>query len=148
MPDFSLCLSVDTACLFRSTHHRAKSDGTATFFIKRTTLNTCNLELPLCPKCGDTKHVTDQSTRECIYEYKYLCTKCKIWWARSGTGNYTLGEWKEGESWVKRRFFGYACWWIYYSLCKGIRYLVLAYIWCVRLFVQDWFTSYIVESSK
>ena len=58
------------------------------------------LELPLCPKCGDTKHVTDKVTRELIYVYKYVCTECRIWWAKSIGENYTVGELNDWENYT------------------------------------------------
>ena len=41
-----------------------------------------NLDLPICPKCNDTKHIKDEGTVPCIigYDVYYKCTKCKINW--------------------------------------------------------------------
>lgn len=40
-----------------------------------------NLNLPLCPKCGNTKFVIDLSDSSLDPVYK--CTQCKIEWGRN-----------------------------------------------------------------
>lgn len=39
-----------------------------------------NFELPICPKCNDTKYVEDVKTIKMIYAKTYRCTMCDLEW--------------------------------------------------------------------
>jgi hypothetical protein len=47
-----------------------------------------NLELPLCPKCGDTKHVIS----EWGIRNKHSCEECQIEWTRNYIWDLETGE--------------------------------------------------------
>lgn len=54
------------------------------------------LKLPLCPKCGDTKHVEESNTQILIpTSTQYQCHQCQIrWWTSAGCGTVADMQWQ------------------------------------------------------
>lgn len=51
-----------------------------------------NLQLPICPKCGDTKNVQPYSGHVKLAQ-PYWCSECKIYWSSDlGIREITDGE--------------------------------------------------------